>query len=115
LCLSICQLFCGEGGTIWPKPTGHIVFGNYIAKLNPNEITIIGIDFRNVIGQLLQKNVDKLQQNIKSLAGTNRIKQGGYSLIIKVIGNLNNEVPMLTLNTSEDYTLNIYQENNNVF
>ncbi|XP_011505330.1 PREDICTED: chitooligosaccharidolytic beta-N-acetylglucosaminidase [Ceratosolen solmsi marchali] len=115
LCLGICQLFCGEVGGIWPKPTGHTSFGNYMAKLNPYEITLSGVDFGSITGQLIQENVNKLKQNIMNLASIDTIKKGGYSLILNIIGQFNNEAPILTINTSENYTINIYQKDNKLY
>ncbi|KAL1452772.1 hypothetical protein WDU94_006969 [Cyamophila willieti] len=36
--LRICHLTCGQYGSLWPKPTGHVTIGSDIIAFNPNQI-----------------------------------------------------------------------------
>ncbi|XP_031786714.1 chitooligosaccharidolytic beta-N-acetylglucosaminidase isoform X2 [Nasonia vitripennis] len=109
LALSVCQLFCGEAGAIWPKPTGHMSFGNFVARLDPDDIVLSGIDLRSNVGQLLQENVDRLKENVKTLPGSKAIKKG-YGLTINVDAQFDVTSAKLTLGTSEAYTIAIHQQ-----
>ncbi|KAJ8684485.1 hypothetical protein QAD02_020277 [Eretmocerus hayati] len=107
LALDVCQLFCGTGA-LWPQPTGHMSLGNHVAKLDPDDITLSGIDQRSHVGQLLQENVERLRSNIKSLSRSTPTTKG-YGLTINVIPDFDVNNAKLTLNTKESYTLKIHK------
>ncbi|KAK0163603.1 hypothetical protein PV327_007269 [Microctonus hyperodae] len=110
--LDVCQLFCGEGGVLWPKPTVHLSLGNFVAHLNPDKIDLYGISPKSTVGSLLHRNVQILKENVKKL-GKDNTKADGLSLNINIIGldNFNNN--KLTLDTLENYTLHIQQPSDN--
>lgn len=108
--LKVCQLSCGQGGTLWPKPTGHLSLGNTVVQLNPGNIVLTGISQQTVVGNLLQKNVERLEENIKKLAGPLMLKGGGVGLKIHIASeDLKVDDAKLTLETDENYTLRIAQ------
>ncbi|XP_014613786.1 PREDICTED: chitooligosaccharidolytic beta-N-acetylglucosaminidase [Polistes canadensis] len=105
--LKVCQLLCGDSGSLWPKPTGHLSLGNSILPLNVNDIRLNGIDLNTKVGDLLQENINILKENIKKLSTP--VDNSGVGLIINVndIHELNHV--QLTLDTDESYKLQIYQ------
>ncbi|XP_032672325.1 chitooligosaccharidolytic beta-N-acetylglucosaminidase [Odontomachus brunneus] len=107
LALGVCQLSCGDGGTLWPKPTGHLAIGNTVVQLNPNDIVLGDISQQTVVGNLLQKNIDRLKNNIKNLSGPLTLKDGGARLTIHFTKDLNVDNAKLTLETDESYTLQV--------
>lgn len=110
--LEVCQLFCGQGGALWPKPTGHFSMGNYVAHLDPNKIDIYGVLPRSRVGSLLQQNIQTLKENLKKLGGNNA-QTGGLSLGVSIAGLQNQDDAKLTLETNEGYVLQILQRETN--
>ncbi|XP_012277932.1 chitooligosaccharidolytic beta-N-acetylglucosaminidase [Orussus abietinus] len=108
LSLGTCQLFCGEAGGLWPKPTGHLSLGNFVVQLNPDDIELHEIDPLSRAGTLLQRNVEILKKDIRTLGGKS-VKAGGKGLIIHVAKTMDANDVKLTLNTTENYTLSINQ------
>lgn len=104
--LSVCQLTCGQGGNLWPKPTGHLSIGRSVVQLDPNDIVLTGISTQTVVGNLLQRNVDRLKENAKKLAGPATVN-GGTRLVIRFNDKLNLDNAKLTLDTDESYTLQV--------
>lgn len=84
-------------------------FGNFVARLDPDNIVLKGIDLRSNVGRLLQQNVDRLKKNVKGLSGTKSIKKG-YGLSINVDSKLEVTPAKLTLDTSEAYAITIRQQ-----
>ncbi|XP_057328353.1 chitooligosaccharidolytic beta-N-acetylglucosaminidase-like [Microplitis mediator] len=109
LSLEVCQLFCGQGGALWPKPTGHLSLGNFVAHLNPDNIQIRSVNPKSNVGNLLYRNVEKLKKNVKKASGSSA-RSGGLNLSINIKGLKNYDDFILTLNTRENYTLQIYQQ-----
>ncbi|KAL7287498.1 hypothetical protein TKK_0018332 [Trichogramma kaykai] len=115
LALGVCQLFCGESAGIWPRPTGHMSLGNFVARLDASRIDWQGVDLRSDVGQLLQANVDRLKRNALRAASARQQqrqqkKEPGYPLLISIKGDFDREKVKLTLDTSEAYTLSVRQE-----
>ncbi|XP_015118507.1 chitooligosaccharidolytic beta-N-acetylglucosaminidase [Diachasma alloeum] len=106
--LEVCQLFCGEGGALWPKPTGHLSLGNYVAHLDPERISLRGIYERSPAGHLLHRNIQLLKRNVKKIGGA-LVKSGGLALGIEIAGIKNTYDTRITVNTRENYTLHIHQ------
>ncbi|XP_015189390.1 PREDICTED: chitooligosaccharidolytic beta-N-acetylglucosaminidase [Polistes dominula] len=105
--LKVCQFFCGDSGSLWPKPTGHLSLGNSVIPLDVNDISLNGIDLNTKVGDLLQENVNILKENIKKL-GT-PVDNNGVGLIINVNDIHELHHVQLTLDTDESYKLQIYQ------
>lgn len=38
--LNTCQMFCGDAGLLWPKPTGSISLGDSIVKIDLNQVKL---------------------------------------------------------------------------
>ncbi|KAF7996750.1 hypothetical protein HCN44_002396 [Aphidius gifuensis] len=108
--LDVCQLFCGDGGTLWPKPTGLVSLGEYVAHIDPDKIILHGIDGGSSAGKLIEKNIDILKQHIKKI-GNNPIKIGGLGLTISIVGLIDPDNVKITLETKESYSLKITREN----
>ena len=105
----MCQLFCGDSGTLWPKPTGHYSINSQTVHLNPEKIKISEIKSNTHIGHLLQRNVDKLKENVQSLSrGKTQIE--GEALNINFV--IKSNYISRTLETNENYTLHITQNEN---
>lgn len=108
--LSVCQLSCGQGGALWPKPTGHLSLGNTVVQLNPENIVLTGVSQQTVVGGLLQRNVDRLKENTKNFGRPLTQKSGGVGLTIHVASeNLDVNDAKLTLETDESYNLRVSQ------
>ncbi|XP_014206316.1 chitooligosaccharidolytic beta-N-acetylglucosaminidase [Copidosoma floridanum] len=111
LALSVCQLFCGEALSLWPKPTGHVSVDNVAINLDPDSITLSGVDSHSQVGQLLRENVERLRRNVKRLAPGAKGTGGAHGLTVRVIGKFDLRKASLTLDTPENYTLKVYQDN----
>ncbi|KAF7996749.1 hypothetical protein HCN44_002395 [Aphidius gifuensis] len=108
LSLDVCQLFCGVGGALWPAPTGHVSLGDYVAHLDPEKINLHGIETKSSVGNLLTKNINLLKSNIKKIGG-DAARAGGFGLAINILGLTNPNDVRMTLQTKEDYILQIFQ------
>ncbi|RLU20777.1 hypothetical protein DMN91_007391 [Ooceraea biroi] len=107
LSLSVCQLCCSQGGILWPKPTGHLSIGTNVVQLNPDNIVLSGISTQTVVGNLLQKNLDRLKATAKKLGAPVTLKDGGTKLVIRFDEKIKVDDAKLTLDTNENYTLQI--------
>jgi len=105
--LSVCQLSCSQGGTLWPKPTGHLSISTTVTQLDPDKIVLSGISTQTIVGHLLQKNLDRLKENAKKLSGPVTLKDGGTGLVIRFNEGIKVDDAKLTLNTNESYILQI--------
>ncbi|KAL6421845.1 hypothetical protein ACFW04_010982 [Cataglyphis niger] len=105
--LSVCQLFCGEAGILWPKPTGHLSIGKTTVPLDPENIVLTGISTQTACGNLLQKNVEYLKEEKKRLGGSITPNTGGTKLVIRFNEGINLDDVKLTLDTDESYTLRV--------
>ncbi|XP_077280344.1 beta-hexosaminidase 1 [Temnothorax americanus] len=105
--LSVCQLSCGQGGALWPKPTGHMSIGKSVVQLNPESITLAGISTQTAVGNLLQTNVVRMKENAKKLGDSLTLNAGGTGLVIRFKEGLNLDNAKLTLETDERYTLQV--------
>lgn len=111
--LSVCQLSCGQAGTLWPKPTGHLSIGKTVVPLNLENIVLTGISTQTVVGNLLQRNVDRLKEGAKRLGGS-VTPNTGTKLVIRFNEGLNLTDAKLTLDTDESYTLRVAAVNGQV-
>lgn len=93
---------------MWPKPTGHVSVGDYVAHLDPEKINLHGIDLRSSVGDLLTKNINLLKLNTKKM-GSNSLREGGLALGINIVGLSNPNDVRMTLQTKENYILQIFQ------
>jgi len=100
-------LSCGQAGTLWPKPTGHLSIGNTVVPVNPENIVLAGISTQTVVGNLLQRNVDRLKEGVKRLGGSVTPNAGGTKLVIRFDEGINLVDAKLTLNTNESYVLHV--------
>ncbi|XP_043287535.1 chitooligosaccharidolytic beta-N-acetylglucosaminidase-like [Venturia canescens] len=107
--LGVCQLFCGEAGALWPKPTGHLSLGNYVAHLDPSKMSLRGVITRTSVGGLLLRNVDRMKKNANKMAD-GKFRAGGMGMEIYVSGIKNLNDARITLDTNENYSLKIYQQ-----
>lgn len=108
--LSVCQLSCGQGGALWPKPTGHLSLGNSVVPLDLDNIELTGISAQTVAGNLLRRNVERLRENARKLDSfASHARKGGFGLLISIDEGLNVTDAKLTLDTDESYTLRVAQ------
>ncbi|XP_046477221.1 chitooligosaccharidolytic beta-N-acetylglucosaminidase [Neodiprion pinetum] len=107
LSLGVCQLFCGEAGALWPRPTGHLSLGNFVLQLNPNEIHLHdSSSARTESSSLIAKNIEILKNDLRTMGG-DRLKSGGRGLIVHLGPRISSENVKLTLETDESYILQI--------
>ncbi|KAG5336404.1 HEXC acetylglucosaminidase, partial [Acromyrmex charruanus] len=104
--LDVCELSCGTGN-LWPMPTGHISIGQDTAHLNPENIALAGISTQSTVGNLLQRNIDRMKENIKKLGDSASLKADGSNLVIRFKEGLNFNNVKLTLETDESYILQV--------
>ncbi|XP_011685543.1 PREDICTED: chitooligosaccharidolytic beta-N-acetylglucosaminidase [Wasmannia auropunctata] len=105
--LSVCQLSCGQGGTLWPMPTGHMSVGKTVVQLNPENIALVGISTQTAVGNLLQRNVVRMKDTARKLSGPVSLNAGGTGLVIRFAEGLDLSNVKLTLETNESYTLRV--------
>lgn len=106
--LDVCQLFCGEAGALWPKPTGHLSLGNFVLQLNPDEIQLhtSGNLRGTTISALIRENIEIVKKDIGSMGGS-KVKSGGRTLIVHLGSRIAPNDTQITLGTDESYILQI--------
>ncbi|XP_015594014.1 chitooligosaccharidolytic beta-N-acetylglucosaminidase [Cephus cinctus] len=108
LSLEVCQMFCGEAGAIWPKPTGHLSLGNFVVHLDPEAIKISGLNSTSKVSTLLSRSVNLLKSNVQRLGGGVANNKNGKALWVHFSGSLVKDLSM-PLDISENYTLEVRQ------
>ena len=109
--MSVCNLFCGKNGALWPKPTGRVVLGNDVADINPDKITLANFDaLRNETQQLLAEAVERLKVNSKKLIKRHG-RAGDCPLKIDIFLTSKTDLPTFSLDQSERYSLKIKANN----
>ncbi|XP_046742944.1 chitooligosaccharidolytic beta-N-acetylglucosaminidase [Diprion similis] len=109
LSLDVCQLFCGEAGALWPRPTGHLSLGNFVLQLNPNEIHLHdSSSAKTESSSLIAKNIEMLKNDLRAM-GSDRLKSGGRGLIVHLGPRISSGNVKLTLETDESYILQIFE------
>ncbi|KAJ8925415.1 hypothetical protein NQ315_009247, partial [Exocentrus adspersus] len=106
LSLPACRLFCSESAALWPKPTGDVSIGNFLAKINLNSIDVEGIKLETTSTDLVQAAIKVFKENVQLLVPKGVNPTGGKSLIVNV-DIKNPEVNKITLSVDESYTLKI--------
>ncbi|XP_055382720.1 chitooligosaccharidolytic beta-N-acetylglucosaminidase-like [Condylostylus longicornis] len=111
---SVCKLFCGEDiGTLWPKPSGPIKLGTYMAHINIKKVIF---DYPRIAEHLEMWYESKnrlMEQIYAQIPDMEFLKDEGRLLNIKLC--VQNNSIQLTWNTDESYSLNITIGNNEVF
>lgn len=106
LSLEACKMFCNEHGLLWPRPTGSIDLGNFLSKININNIDIkmvkegrsgdlmkeAGNRFKSLISQAIPKGITP--------------KATGKALNIYLVNN-NPDIREFSLDMNESYTLRV--------
>ncbi|XP_018579995.1 chitooligosaccharidolytic beta-N-acetylglucosaminidase isoform X2 [Anoplophora glabripennis] len=106
LSLPACRLFCSQSAALWPKPTGTVSVGNFLAKINVNSIDVEGIKSETTTTDLAQAAAKIFKEQIRILIPKNVNPTGGKSLIVNLdIQNPN--INKITLELDESYTLQI--------
>lgn len=102
---------CGEAGTLWPKPTGHLSLGSEVVRLNPGAIELSGLNARSAAASLIRSNVDSLKRNILDLSGGGAPleRASGSGLVVHLANAVTYDDIRLTLNTNENYSLRVEQ------
>jgi len=81
--------------------------GKTVVQFNPENITLAGISTQTVVGNLLQRNIDRMKENAKKLIGPVPLNAGGTGLVIRFKEELDLNNAKLTLETDESYTLQV--------
>jgi len=81
--------------------------GKTVVQLNPENIALAGISTRTVVGNLLQRNIDRMKENAKKLSGPISLNAGGTGLVIRFKEELDLNNAKLTLKTDESYILQV--------
>ena len=102
----MCQLFCGDAGALWPKPTKHYSIDNRTVHLDPEKIRSIGIQSGTKVDILLQKNLEKFKKHVQNLS-FRKSQSNGNALTIHFI--VTSDHVSMTLDTDESYVLSISQ------
>lgn len=117
--LPVCRIFCGDNiGTLWPKPTGPVKFGEYIVHIDRNRVSFkIPSTKAKKLWEVSEKRfIEQIESKIPDLRD---VREEGRSLTIKIDINesseKSNEIPRLTYDTDESYKLEISQGKNEVF
>ncbi|CAH4037655.1 unnamed protein product [Pieris brassicae] len=106
LCLEACKMFCNDNGLLWPKPTGQVELGNFLSKVNINNIRVEmdkrgkSDDLLDVAGKRFQKLV-----NLNIPSGITP-KASGKSVIVYLV-NENPDVREFSLTMDESYSIRV--------
>lgn len=106
LSLEACKMFCNEYGLLWPRPTGDVDLGNFLSKININNINVettstgrssnlmqaAGQRFKNVILTSLPKGISP--------------KATGKSMTVHLV-NYNPDIRDFSLDFDESYSLKV--------
>ncbi|KAG7199186.1 hypothetical protein KM043_018061 [Ampulex compressa] len=104
--LEICQLFCGESGALWPKPTGHYSLTEATVHVDPENVVLAGVDTQSQLGSLLQGSVAVFKNNVRQLGGK-ALESGGAKLSIRFEIEEQAEAVTFSLDSAESYVLQI--------
>lgn len=80
LSLAACRLFCSKDASLWPKPTGSLSVGNYLARVNINSIDVIGLTYGTPVFDLATKAIQKFKKEVAALVPKHRSVSGGQTL-----------------------------------
>ncbi|KRT85799.1 glycoside hydrolase, partial [Oryctes borbonicus] len=106
LSLPACRLFCSKYAALWPKPTGEIMIGNYLAKLNVNSIDVLSYPAESRIADRIRSAGTRFKDLIDKIEPRGNRMSGGKSLVVTLqIAQTN--VTRLALNISEAYVLKV--------
>ncbi|XP_014364864.2 chitooligosaccharidolytic beta-N-acetylglucosaminidase [Papilio machaon] len=106
LSLEACKMFCNEYGLLWPRPTGETNLGNFLSKININNIDI-QIPKRGRSDSLLDEAGQRFRQIVSLAVPTGMsAKASGKALTIFIV-NENPDIKEFSLEMDESYTLRI--------
>ncbi|CAH2075984.1 unnamed protein product, partial [Iphiclides podalirius] len=106
LSLEACKMFCNEYGLLWPRPTGEAQLGNFLSKINLNNIDL-QIPNKGRTDSLMDEAGQRFRQ-IVSLSVPNglKAKASGKALTVYLV-NENPDVREFSLDMDESYTLSV--------
>ncbi|XP_055846291.1 chitooligosaccharidolytic beta-N-acetylglucosaminidase isoform X1 [Episyrphus balteatus] len=117
--MPVCRIFCGDTiGTLWPKPTGPVKFGEYIVHIDRSKIVFEAP--KTKASKLWAANEKRFAEQIESkIPDSKDVRDEGRSLKVKINVDESPEkadrIPQLTYDTDESYKLEIRQGKNEVY
>lgn len=106
LSLEACKMFCTEYGLLWPKPTGETDLGNFLSKININNIDIkLANEGRSAD---LMKDAGNRFKNLVSMAIPRGVspKSTGKAVTVLLV-NENPDVREFSLDMDESYFIRV--------
>lgn len=64
LSLPACRLFCSDFGALWPKPTGNIIVGTLLIKVNAYSIDVVSNSSETAISNLVTAAAKEFKDDI---------------------------------------------------
>ncbi|KAJ0175402.1 hypothetical protein K1T71_008561 [Dendrolimus kikuchii] len=106
LSLEACKMFCSDYGLLWPRPTGETDLGNFLSKININNIEF-EITKEGKSSDLMQAAVERFKGLVKSAIPKGLSpKATGKSVTVYLV-NDNPDVREFSLYFDESYDLKI--------
>ncbi|KAL4705344.1 hypothetical protein ACJJTC_006830 [Scirpophaga incertulas] len=113
LSLQACKMFCNEYGLLWPKPTGDVDLGNFLSKVNLNNINVKLFN-RGKSDDLMNAAAQRFKDMVgMSIPKGVALKLTGKSLDVHIV-NTNPELREFSLDIDEGYDLSIAPKNPDV-
>ncbi|CAH1108307.1 unnamed protein product [Psylliodes chrysocephalus] len=106
LSLPACRLFCSDFGALWPKPTGNIIVGTLLIKVNAYSIDVVSNSSETAISNLVTAAAKEFKDDIIYPSIKSQISSGGTPLFV-TLNIANTSVSKLSLDTDESYILSI--------
>lgn len=106
LSLEACKMFCGDYGLLWPRPTGEADLGNFLSKINMNNIDF-EITKQGKSSDLMAAAVERFKGIIKfSIPKGITPKPTGKSVTVYLVNN-DPDVREFSMYLDEGYSLKI--------
>ncbi|KOB75344.1 Beta-hexosaminidase, partial [Operophtera brumata] len=97
LSMEACKMFCNEYGLLWPQPTGQVQLGNFLSKININNIVVER--FKDVVATAVPKGISP--------------KATGKAFAVNLVNN-NPDLKEFSLGFDESYSINVASLNDKV-
>ncbi|XP_038119197.1 chitooligosaccharidolytic beta-N-acetylglucosaminidase [Culex quinquefasciatus] len=106
--LSVCRLYCGDGGvigTVWPRPTGNYQLGNDLVHVDPYKVEFQWGKVLGALGKYWDAAIERFRGQLKVRSDGEELRGGGKRMVIKV--NVEDDSLVLNHGTDEGYKLTV--------
>ncbi|XP_050674128.1 chitooligosaccharidolytic beta-N-acetylglucosaminidase isoform X2 [Leptidea sinapis] len=106
LALEACKMFCNENGLLWPKPTGEVSLGNFLSKININNIKV-EIDKRGRSDDLMDAAGTRFQHMVSVVVPAGLTPKAAGKTVTVYLVNENPDVREFSLEADEGYSIRV--------